>query len=433
MAKGRGAGGRRAGRGLLGLLVGAWASLVGLAAPSHAQEPAPWWYEVMSIADAHREVTGDGVTIALFDGRIDPEAPGLAGADITIRKDCYGARAERLPATGDDHGTSMAGLLVGQDAPGSGGVVGMAPDARVLFYPQDTEESPGQGYALECTGGDTAGFNQLDDAVRAGADIVVYPIGSSGSALLQREAVQRAVDQGVVLVGSAGNRSAITLPAGLPGVVATYAVDRDAEPWEGNAYMRRHRSSPAEFPVISAPGVDIPALRYVQGSGWDKQYPSTGTSGSAPLVAGALALVKEKYPEATGNQLLQHLIHLTGGTRRYHWDRDYGFGIVSVTEMLDEDPTGWPDENPLLEGPKRAEADYPMSALGAAEQAAADSSGSPPQTDSESSDSPTASDSGSALPWVLGAGIAVLLAGTATTLALRRRPGGDTTTSVERV
>lgn len=426
---------RAGGSSLLGALV--LTCLAAPVAPAHAADPAPWWYEVMSVADAHRDVTGEGVTIALFDGRIDPSAPGLSGADIRVQDDCFGDPAPRLDVARDDHGTSMAGLLVGQDAPTSGGVVGMAPDATVLFYPQDTREgAAGEDVFMECTAWETAA--QVDAAVEAGADIVLFTT-SGASAPPQEEAIERAIDQGVAVVAGAGNRTDIRWPAAQPGVVATYAVDRRADPWAGNAYIPDGKAQ-ERFPAISAPGVQLPALRYVPGAGWDPQFPSTGTSGAAPLVAGSLALVKEKYPEASGNQLVQHLIHLTGGTREYGWDADYGFGIVSVEEMLADDPSGWPDDNPLLDGPRRAVADYPMSALGegGAGQDATEVAGE--ETDEDSAAAPaadSASDSGSgeadgSLPWLLGGG-AVLLVLAGAGWALRRRSGGDMTTSVERV
>lgn len=420
---------RAGGSSLLGGLIGL--ALVTSVVPAQAAA-TPWWYEVMSVADAHREVTGDGVTIALFDGRIDPSAPGLSGADIRVQDDCYGRSPARLDVTRDDHGTSMAGLLVGQDAPGSGGVVGMAPDATVLFYPQDTQESAaGEDVFLECTAWETA--SQVDAAVDAGADILLFTT-SGASAPPQEEAISRAFDQGAAVVAGAGNRSEIDWPAAQPGVVATYAVDRQADPWPGNAYIPQGKSQ-ERFPAISAPGVAMPALRYVPGSGWDPQYSSTGTSGAAPLVAGSLALVKEKYPEASGNQLVQHLIHLTGGTREYGWDADYGFGIVSVTEMLADDPTGWPDENPLVDGPKRAVADYPMSALdagGADAMAADEPSAEPAETPATDPDSDS-EEAGGAMPWMIGGGAALVLLLVGAGRALRRRSGGDMTTSVERV
>ena len=113
-------------------------------------------------------------------------------------------------------------------------------------------------------------------------------------------------------------------------------------------------------PVITAPGVDVTGIRWVPGRGWQSGQSRTGTSDAAPIVAGALALVKSKYPDATGNQLIQQLIHYTSsGT--YAWDRTYGFGLVSVSKMLAERPDRVARRQPAAQRPRRALKDYPMS------------------------------------------------------------------------
>ena len=74
-------------------------------------------------------------------------------------------------------------------------------------------------------------------------------------------------------------------------------------------------------------------------------------SNATPIVAGFLALVKQKYPKATGNQLIQTLIHNTGaGSHKPVFDASnkLGYGIVSITSMLAVDPTTYPDVNPLV-------------------------------------------------------------------------------------
>ena len=125
--------------------------------------------------------------------------------------------------------------------------------------------------------------------------------------------------------------------------------------------------------MISAPGVEVEAPG-VSDSGSSSNGVRSGTSDATAIVSGLLALVKEKYPDATANQLIQHLIHNPGGDVGYAWDQDYGFGIASVTNMLKSDPQEWPDENPLVDGPERALADFPMSVRGKAEPS---ESGSP--------------------------------------------------------
>jgi len=62
-----------------------------------------------------------------------------------------------------------------------------------------------------------------------------------------------------------------------------------------------------------------------------------------------LALVAQKYPDATSNQLLHSLLENTdrGGRGSGH-DATFGFGVVDLRAMLAVDPTVYPDVNPLL-------------------------------------------------------------------------------------
>jgi hypothetical protein len=65
-----------------------------------------------------------------------------------------------------------------------------------------------------------------------------------------------------------------------------------------------------------------------------------------------LAVAKQKYPAATGNQLIQSLIHNT--TESDHaLVRDttggYGYGPASLRHLLAVDPSQYPDENPLMD------------------------------------------------------------------------------------
>ncbi|MEO5653835.1 MAG: S8 family serine peptidase [Marmoricola sp.] len=328
-----------------------------------------WWYDKLKVGRAHAEATGAGVTVAVIDGSIDPSVAELQGVDLTRRVDCDGNRVPIRSGSLDDHGTLMSALIAGTgrgNGPGGAGVRGIAPDAKLLFYGIDTAIEPGAKLFYECDGYNSPGL--VRDAVKRGADVISISIGGLGGDWFKR-ALKAARDKGAVVVASSGDASAnglgVESPARFPGVVAVNAVDRNAKPWRYNPAVSIVRKPIAEikegFPVISAPGVDLKTLRWRDG-GWHSDAPATGTSPATALVSGALALVKQKYPEATGNQLIQNLIHFTGGTRAYSFDREYGFGIVSLEKMLDHDPTGWPDENPLLKGPAAAVKDYPMSA-----------------------------------------------------------------------
>jgi hypothetical protein len=192
----------------------------------------------------------------------------------------------------------------------------------------------------------------FDDAVARGADVISVA-ATLGPRII--DAAQRAIDAGVIVVGAAGADDVLTskYPSDMAGAVSVYAVDEHAKPW------RRQRNT--GFPVISAPGVFVGNGGFYEGR-WTSNAWTSGTSPATSITAGALALVKSAYPEATGNQILQHLIHYPGGDGPYTWDEEFGFGIVSVIEMLETDPAQWPDENPLGRVLADAVTDYPMEA-----------------------------------------------------------------------
>lgn len=422
----------------------------------------PWWYDAMQIRAAHRQATGKGVTVALIDGTLDRSLPELRGADVSIRRDCDGHRPESRPGSEQFHGSSMAAFLVGSGRGRPGAVRGVAPDATLLFYGLDTVAEPaGEPAFIECNAlqmGQT-----VDRAVRDGADVISISIGGGKSSVLER-ALHRASAAGAVVVASTGNTAShtgaadlgIEWPAGYPGVVGVNAADRAARAWVNNPPPSLAiADAKKRFPVATGPGVDVPTAAWVPGRGW-ATVPETGTSISTAIVAGSLALVKSRYPQVTGNQLIQSLIHSTGGSGPFDWDRYFGFGFASPTAMLKRDPRGWPDVNPLMHGPQAAVRAYPMSSYhrpasttsgpsaspGAAAEPAADAaptSGSPADSPAESSaDSPAGNSAGSpaatgppgwlwpGLAGMLAAGAAVALL--ATRGARRRRTTDRTTT-----
>ena len=381
---------------------------------NRAQGLPTWWSDVMHLEEAHEQATGEGVTVALIDDAIDPRAADIRGADITLGIDCEGNRVTPAVPEVGDHGTAMATLLVGTgkgNGPGGRGVRGIAPDATVRFYAMDTD--PRTEYPDDCES--INGARLFRQAVDDGADIISVSLGFTKPPELQA-AIKHAQDHGVVVVASTGDRTRATVtgwmdfPAGLPGTVGVNAVDSKARPWPNNPrpFLRAGRLM---FPVVSAPGVDVEASGYQRGRGWVSGLTRTGTSDATPIVAGALALVKSKYPDATGNQLIQHLIHYTTADT-FGWDRYYGFGIVSVTKMLAHDPTQWPDVNPLLKGPQAAKQDFPMSVRGRAQTPSAQSTPSDaPSEDTAASGGDDDGSGGGGVPGWVWPGVAVLTLG----------------------
>lgn len=67
--------------------------------------------------------TGKGVTIAMIDGEVVQNTTELIGADVTTKTPC----TISSPATGRNHGTGVASILVSSN-------YGVAPDASLIAY-----------------------------------------------------------------------------------------------------------------------------------------------------------------------------------------------------------------------------------------------------------------------------------------------------------
>lgn len=395
-----------------------------LQAPASAAPVDSWWYDKLQVADAHRESTGKGIRIGIIDGAINLDAPDLQGADITLRKavsqDKNGATrlvdARSFPsALYSGHGTAMTSLIVGQgkgNAAGGAGVQGIAPDAEVYFY--------GLNGNPDVDDKSDAVVNQLiEQAIKDKVDIL--SMSYSGFLDLDNELEELREADIPFVVGAGRPSGPIEEPASKRGVVAVGAITEQAKPW------KKQPQGGGSLSII-APGVDI-ASGIMRGTSsqaaWLSGKPRTGTSTSTALVSGALALVKSKYPDATGNQLIQSLIHNTGG-RDFGWAPETGFGVVNLAEMLGQDPSGWPDENPLLLTPQQAIATYPQDSYGATPQTPAADDPAPSGSDDPSPAAASTSDDGGTSPWLLTGGAAALLVIVAGVLVARRRTTSST-------
>src|SRR5262249_33701623 len=113
------------------------------------------------------------------------------------------------------------------------------------------------------------------------------------------EAVWYAIDHDVILVAAAGNEGSGAnrpeAPAVCPGVIAVGAVDQAGRPWRKTQRQR--------YVDVAAPGVDIIALDKLGNA-----VMGNGTSNSAALVSGAVALLRARFPEMPARQIVTRLL-----------------------------------------------------------------------------------------------------------------------------
>jgi len=317
-----------------------------------------WYYTAFHVQDAHDAgFTGAGVTIAVIDDQLYPGLPEFVGADIVPQPalGCKDLRGNPIQTTSSDyaayHGTNVTALIVGSGMGygGARGVQGVAPKAKVLFFSTGLGSADIKDHKTTCESFDGNPVAKgIVAAVTAGAQIIsISQVGGDSQELAAADT--GALRQGVVVVAGLSNTLAgeyKQFPGQSNGVVGVQTIDSAGS-------IQTTDGSPNVNPStkVAGPGVGILIQGGETSKTWQSQSLADGTSLAIPIVAGFLALVKQKYPKATGNQLVQTLIHNTGaGNHKPSLDasKKLGYGVVSVTSMLKVDPTTYRDVNPLV-------------------------------------------------------------------------------------
>jgi hypothetical protein len=415
--------------------------LVPTLSASAATGGSNWWYAKYDMAAAQAAGwTGAGVKVAVIDGQINSALPVFQGANLKVYPTSFCTVNANMPAdtttatVGSVHGSDVTALLVGNGT-GTGSVSGIAPKATVTFYADASPDGTLNGCLTTQTDG--LSYTPLSRAIlKALADgnriISISESGPSRAAGDQR-AIAEAVAKGVVIVAAQPNHAADAqsrFPADANGVVGTNAFDQ-----QGNLQAHDGKTTAYSTTTVVAAGDQFPTQASTANVWGDNQNSVTGSSLATPLVAGMLALTLQKYPTATGNQLIQSLIVNT--TAKDHplsfESTGYGYGPASLSHLLRVDPTRYPNVNPLLDKPGGL--GIPTATQFAAATKAA--SPTPSASPSVAAGTSSAQASGSVLPGLLtGVVVVVLLllvlAGLAVVLmrSLRRKAVPSTPASV---
>lgn len=272
-------------------------------------EGMPWQQDRVDAERAWPQATGRGVLVAVIDTGVDAGVPQLEG-HVLPGADIVNSGGDAAIDC-DGHGTFVAGIVAAQPAPDVG-FVGVAPDAVILPVRQANDTSDG-----------TAG--SMADAIVYAVDNDASILNISATAALDSEVLQDAIAYAtandVLIIASVSNEAEngnpVSYPAAYEQVVAVGSINVAGE--------HSDFSGTIDDIDLVAPGEDVVSV--VAGTVGHAQI--TGTSFAAPFVTGVAALVRERHPHLTAEQV-RHRLRVTAdhpGPDRP--TAELGYGVVN--------------------------------------------------------------------------------------------------------
>lgn len=248
-------------------------------------------------------IDGHGVTTAVLDTGISPH-PDLKGRIVAFGDMLYG---KKRMYDDNSHGTHVAGIIAGSGGLSSGLYAGIAPASQIVAV--KVLDQKGEGKIRFLIEGIKAILRNRDKwQIRiVNISIGTLPYQGDEEEMELMRWVDRLWDEGLVVVTAAGNfgprSGTVTIPGISKKVITVGASDdgnqKDRYGKVGTNYSGRGPTSECVCkPDLVAPGSYIRSCNGFSQKKNQKAYSvKSGTSMSAPVVSGAVALLLSKYPD----------------------------------------------------------------------------------------------------------------------------------------
>jgi len=268
-------------------------------------------------------LSGRGVTVAVLDSGVaaDPDLGNRILASVNFAD-------QRVSSDPGGHGTHVAGIVAGNGTRSAGQFVGVAPEANIVDV--RVLGRTGSGRISSVVGGiEWVIAHKSAYGIRVINMSFGAPVTASYRTDPMSAAVEIAWQRGLVVVAAAGNggppRNTVVSPGIDPYVITVGATDdagtvgRDDDTYA--SFSAWGTSDANAKPDLVAPGRRIVSIR-ATGSALDTLFPDhvvvarngstylrlTGTSMAAPVVSGAVALLLQRRPDLTPDQVKSLLV-----------------------------------------------------------------------------------------------------------------------------
>lgn len=291
-----------------------------------------WHLGTMGAFDAWNTTMGNSnIVVAVLDTGADLNHPDLAGRFVSPTDVVDNDSAQ------DDngHGTHVAGII-GAIADNAKGVAGIAPGAKLMPIDVFGHYETGSGTVFGALTSEV--IEGVGYAVTKGADVINISLGGADYDSAFEEAIDDAVNAGVVVVSAAGNKgqNGTHYPSDYDSCISVIATD-----WNDQKASYSNYGADKD---ICAPGGDTNSDPNADSFIFSTSYdPNTRTSGYAwmdgtsmasPMVAGVVALMLSVNPDLSVNQVKDILYNTAVDLGAPGRDDDSGYGRVNAAAAV---------------------------------------------------------------------------------------------------
>lgn len=288
-------------------------------------------------------ITGEGRLVMNIDTGVEGSHPALSarwrGNFVPSNQAWFDPEGNTtFPTDCDDHGSHTMGIMTGRAGTDT---IGVAPDAQwiaaktICSSPHTSKSIAAFQWAMNPDGNPNT-INDMPDVI---SNSWYDPNATDECTGIYKQTFDAVEAAGIAIVFSAGNNgpgsSTITKPKNInTNEVNVFCVGNINGNTSGYPIANSSSRGPSTCggtgsllikPEVVAPGTSVRSA--VRGGGYSTM---SGTSMASPHVAGAIALLKQAFPDLTGTQLKYALYNTAIDLGETGEDNTYGKGLIDV-------------------------------------------------------------------------------------------------------